>query len=305
MPRIRHDARAGDARSRNRRALRPHHRAGCRPARSLSGCTECGPCALPCWRCSATGAPGELAVLLAALSGRGHRADRRRVLHRSHRPGGANCARRRCSRRTFGCSPGQPLDPAYEALAAERGIVTATHGLIPERRLLRRGVRADFACAPRAPAIRCAAGSRSRTRPSSLRARPRILPARGEAWLDSRLLARLGARRSAIASTSAQRAFTVTRVLDYRPDQGSAFVDLAPSLLISLADLEPTELLGPGSRVTWSLLFAGEPCGDPRVQDNACRSGTSLASGSSMSPRRARRSARPPIAPGASSIFPR
>ncbi|MGH2739289.1 MAG: ABC transporter permease [Actinomycetota bacterium] len=53
--------------------------------------------------------------------------------------------------------------------------------------------------------------------------------------------------------------FTVTRVLDYRPDQGSAFIDLAPSLMIPLADLAATELLGPGSRATHSLLFAGRP----------------------------------------------
>ena len=51
----------------------------------------------------------------------------------------------------------------------------------------------------------------------------------------------------------------MTQVLDYRPDQGSAFVDLAPSLLIPLADLEATELLGPGSRATYSVLFAGTP----------------------------------------------
>ncbi len=84
------------------------------------------------------------------------------------------------------------------------------------------------------------------------------LPGRGEAWLDSRLLARLGARVGDRVSVGAA-AFTVTQVLDYRPDQGSAFVDLAPSLMIPLADLAATELLGPGSRATHSLLFAGRP----------------------------------------------
>ena len=84
------------------------------------------------------------------------------------------------------------------------------------------------------------------------------LPGRGETWLDSRLLARLGARVGDSVNIGAS-AFTVTRVLDYRPDQGSAFVDLAPSLLIPLADLPATELLGPGSRATYSLLFAGRP----------------------------------------------
>ena len=59
------------------------------------------------------------------------------------------------------------------------------------------------------------------------------LPGRGEAWLDSRLLARLGARVGGRVNVGATT-FAVTQVLDYRPDQGSAFVDLAPSLLINL-----------------------------------------------------------------------
>ena len=84
------------------------------------------------------------------------------------------------------------------------------------------------------------------------------LPGEGEAWLDSRLLARLGARIGDRVSVGAAT-FIVAQVLDYRPDQGSAFVDLAPSLLINLADLEGTALLGPGSRVTYSMLFAGAP----------------------------------------------
>lgn len=84
------------------------------------------------------------------------------------------------------------------------------------------------------------------------------LPGRGEAWLDSRLLARLGAAIGDRVNVGAS-SFVVTQVLDYRPDQGSAFVDLAPSLLIPLADLDATELLGPGSRATHSVLFAGTP----------------------------------------------
>ena len=62
------------------------------------------------------------------------------------------------------------------------------------------------------------------------------LPGPGETWLDSRLLARIGARVGDEVSIGASR-FKVKRVLDYRPDQGSTFTDLAPSLLIPLADL--------------------------------------------------------------------
>lgn len=82
------------------------------------------------------------------------------------------------------------------------------------------------------------------------------IPARGEAWADPRLLARLGVPvggRLALGALSVR----VGAVLDYRPDQGSGFQDLAPPLLINADDVAATRLLQPGSRATWSLLFAG------------------------------------------------
>jgi putative ABC transport system permease protein len=86
----------------------------------------------------------------------------------------------------------------------------------------------------------------------------RDIPGRGEAWLDSRLMARLGARVGDTVNIGAAR-FRVTQVLDYRPDQGSAFVDLAASLLMNIADIPSTQLLQPGSRATHAILFAGRP----------------------------------------------
>ncbi|HET7203562.1 MAG TPA: FtsX-like permease family protein, partial [Steroidobacteraceae bacterium] len=84
------------------------------------------------------------------------------------------------------------------------------------------------------------------------------VPAPGEAWADSRLLAKLGAgigAELAVGATSVR----VTRVLDYRPDQGSGFADLSATLLINRADLPATELVQPGSRVSRAVLFAGAP----------------------------------------------
>jgi len=86
----------------------------------------------------------------------------------------------------------------------------------------------------------------------------REIPARGEVWLDSRLLARLGAKLGEKVSVGAAT-FRVSKVLAYRPDQGSAFVDLAPSLLMNLEDMAATRLIQPGSRVTYAILFAGDP----------------------------------------------
>jgi putative ABC transport system permease protein len=82
------------------------------------------------------------------------------------------------------------------------------------------------------------------------------IPAIGEAWATTRLLARLGADTGSII-TVGKASFRVSKVLDFRPDQGWQFVDLAPTLLINMADLEGTGLVQPGSRVSYRMLFAG------------------------------------------------
>ena len=82
------------------------------------------------------------------------------------------------------------------------------------------------------------------------------IPGVGEAWATTRLLARLGADTGSII-TVGKTSLKITRVLDYRPDQGWQFVDLAPTLLVNMSDLESTALIQPGSRVSYRMLFAG------------------------------------------------
>lgn len=84
------------------------------------------------------------------------------------------------------------------------------------------------------------------------------IPAPGEAWADSRLLAKLGAMVGSSLTVGAAEV-RVTRVLDYRPDQGGGFADLSATLLINRADLPATQLVQPGSRVSRAMLFAGQP----------------------------------------------
>jgi putative ABC transport system permease protein len=82
------------------------------------------------------------------------------------------------------------------------------------------------------------------------------VPAAGEVWPDSRLLSALGAQMGDEITVGAA-ALRVTRVLISRPDQGSGFVDLAPSLVMNEADLPATQLIQPGSRAQYAALFAG------------------------------------------------
>ena len=150
-----------------------------------------------------------------------------------------------------------PLSPAYYAEARRRGLRTATviefptaifkgdsnqlaalNAVTPEYPL--RG-RMKIADAPFGAA----------------RVTDRI-PGAGEVWLDSRILAHLQVSLGDELRIGAG-AFRVTQVIDYRPDQGTGFVNLAPAAVINAADIAATQLIQPGSRVTYAALFAGVP----------------------------------------------
>src|SRR5262249_55735304 len=83
------------------------------------------------------------------------------------------------------------------------------------------------------------------------------IPAPGEVWPDSRLLAAIGAKVGGDI-TIGSATLRVTKVLISRPDAGGTFSELAPSLLMNLADIPATQLIQPGSRVSYRALFAGD-----------------------------------------------
>lgn len=83
------------------------------------------------------------------------------------------------------------------------------------------------------------------------------IPGPREAWPEARTLAQLGVEVGDRITVGGIE-LTITKVLDYRPDQGSSFVDLAPTLLMRLDDLAATRLIQPGSRVSYAALFAGD-----------------------------------------------
>jgi putative ABC transport system permease protein len=83
------------------------------------------------------------------------------------------------------------------------------------------------------------------------------IPAPGEAWASPRLMARLGVDTGTEIEVG-NAVLELSRVLDFRPDEGWSFIDLAPTLLINDADLASTELVQPGSRVAYRMLFAGK-----------------------------------------------
>ncbi|MEO1573782.1 MAG: FtsX-like permease family protein [Pseudomonadota bacterium] len=83
------------------------------------------------------------------------------------------------------------------------------------------------------------------------------LPPPGEVWLETALLAQLGADVGARVELGAVT-LTVSAVITYRPDQTPGFSALAPALIMNAQDLPRSELLGDGSRARYAFLFAGE-----------------------------------------------
>jgi putative ABC transport system permease protein len=82
------------------------------------------------------------------------------------------------------------------------------------------------------------------------------IPAKGEVWADARIIAQLKIPLGASLRIGAA-SFRVTEVLDYRPDQGTGFVNLAPAVLMNYEDIGATQLIQPGSRANYAALFAG------------------------------------------------
>ena len=85
----------------------------------------------------------------------------------------------------------------------------------------------------------------------------RDMPARGTAWAEPRLLARLGLKVGDSISVG-KLSLRVTHTLEYRPDQGWRLMQLAPTLLLNLDDVFASGLLQPGSVAQYEALYAGD-----------------------------------------------
>ncbi|MEN8216996.1 MAG: FtsX-like permease family protein [Pseudomonadota bacterium] len=83
------------------------------------------------------------------------------------------------------------------------------------------------------------------------------IPASGQLWLETRLLAQLGLQVGESLDLGEMH-FTIAKVLTYEPDRGGLFFQLAPRVLMNLDDVEKTKLVSLGSRVRYQLLVAGD-----------------------------------------------
>jgi len=81
-------------------------------------------------------------------------------------------------------------------------------------------------------------------------------PPSGSVWVDPAMLASLQAKLGDQMQLG-QKSFLIAGLLQRELDRGAGFMNFAPRVMMSLADLPATELLGLGSRATYRLLLAG------------------------------------------------
>ena len=82
-------------------------------------------------------------------------------------------------------------------------------------------------------------------------------PKAGEVWMESRLYPSLDVQTGDILDVGVA-GFPASRVLIKEPDRGGGFSNIGPRVLMNLADVTSTEVVQPGSRLTYRYLFAGE-----------------------------------------------
>ncbi|MGD2168132.1 MAG: ABC transporter permease, partial [Gammaproteobacteria bacterium] len=81
-------------------------------------------------------------------------------------------------------------------------------------------------------------------------------PGAGEVWAEPSLLARLNIGVGDRVSIGALQ-FTVAHTLEFRPDEGWRLMEIAPTVLLNMNDLQASGLIQPGSIVEYEHLFAG------------------------------------------------
>lgn len=82
------------------------------------------------------------------------------------------------------------------------------------------------------------------------------VPPVGEVWAEPSLLARLGLEVGDRIDIGALN-LLVGHTLEFRPDEGWRFMEIAPTVLLNIEDVYASELLQPGSVAEYELLFAG------------------------------------------------
>lgn len=85
-------------------------------------------------------------------------------------------------------------------------------------------------------------------------------PQAGTAWADARLMQMMGLKVGGVIALGQAR-LTLAAVIQREPDRAGDFFNIAPRLMVNIADIPSTQLIQPGSRVGYRLLIGGDEPG--------------------------------------------
>ena len=91
------------------------------------------------------------------------------------------------------------------------------------------------------------------------------IPAQGTIWIDEKLLFGLKAALGEKLEVGIAE-MAVTSIVAREPDHSVGFINMGPRLLMNIADLAETQLIQPGSRVSYQLLVAGKDSDVARIR---------------------------------------
>src|SRR3546814_182322 len=152
----------------------------------------------------------------------------------------------------FGFASRQPIDPAIAAAARAQGLAVTRMITFPS--VVFHGDASQLADIKAVDAAYPLRGElRTTTDMSGLAAQVTAAPQPGEAYADARLLDALGivpGERIEFGNGTLR----VSRRLHAEPDSGGELFQLAPRLLVNIAAVRATGLLGPGSRAPYRVI---------------------------------------------------
>ncbi|MBC7781529.1 MAG: FtsX-like permease family protein, partial [Proteobacteria bacterium] len=149
----------------------------------------------------------------------------------------------------------RPLDPAFVAEAVRLGLAHATVLRFPsmairEDRAQLSELRAVGDGFPLKGTIELAPRHLAPALPQ------RTIPARGTAWVDTRMVALLGVDAGTTIELG-DKAFLIAGVFDREAEASVGFLSMSPRVIINALDLPETGLVQPESRVSYRLMLAG------------------------------------------------
>ncbi len=154
----------------------------------------------------------------------------------------------------------QPVSEQWRNEAERRGLVLADTVVFPSMALAGQGEHAQSHLVA-VKAVSTAyplRGHMKLMRPEGGDFVTAAIPAPGTVWVDPTLLGALHVAPGDSLQLG-DRSFQIDGVISIEPDRGAGFINFAPRVMLRLSDLPSTNLLQPGSRVTYRLLVAGPP----------------------------------------------